>query len=167
MGERLRTVVVDNDDVIRRLVRVILEHDGRLEVVGEAANGLEAIELADALRPGGIVIDLNMPGLSGRPAIAEIRSRHPHTVIVVLSTFPGGLRQVEGADAALAKGAPDTPRQLGQTLIDTASSCRKNWPAWERRSHPRAAEGRPSMVGSVQPALSKDAGVSGARSAGG
>lgn len=100
-SRRVRVVLADDTTAYRDLLRLILEQDGRFEIVAEAANGREAIEAAVAERPDVIVLDVAMPVLDGLQAIPELREGSPGTAIVVLSGFARG--HVD--DAALAEGA--------------------------------------------------------------
>lgn len=83
------------------LLRIILEQHGAFEVVGEAANGQEAVDLAGSLRPDALVLDLAMPVMDGLEAIPLILAASPATTIVVLSGFGRG--QVD--QVALSRGA--------------------------------------------------------------
>ncbi|MFN2556916.1 MAG: response regulator transcription factor [Nitriliruptorales bacterium] len=108
-GERrTRVVLADDTEDLRTILRRLLEHDGRFEVVGEAEDGHEAVEVAADHQPDVIVLDLSMPVLDGRAALPRIRSAAPDTRIVVLSGF-GSLDADDarelGADACIAKGA--------------------------------------------------------------
>jgi CheY-like chemotaxis protein len=73
---------------IRLVMRLLLEADGRAEVVGEAADGAEAVRLAAELRPDAVVLDLRMPGMDGVQALPLIRDASPGTVVVALSALP-------------------------------------------------------------------------------
>jgi DNA-binding NarL/FixJ family response regulator len=57
------------------------------EVVGEAESGEEAVELADALVPGLVLMDINLPGINGIEATRRITAAHPHAVVMLLSTY--------------------------------------------------------------------------------
>jgi len=81
--DRLRVVVADDHDDIRMLLRMQIGGDPRFEVVGEAADGLEAIEVAAAVQPDIVVLDKNMPRLSGIDAIPELRRRAPESAVVI------------------------------------------------------------------------------------
>lgn len=83
---RVRVLLVDDVEDFRRLMRHRLEADGRFLVVGEAANGAEAVALAEEHRPDVAVIDLAMPIMDGIEAIRQIRERAPGTKAVVLSS---------------------------------------------------------------------------------
>ena len=100
-GLRIRVVLADDTAEYRQLLRLILEQDGRFEVVAEAADGAEAVRFCASERPDVVVLDLAMPVLDGLQAIPQIRAGSPETAIVVLSGFARG--QLDGQ--ALASGA--------------------------------------------------------------
>jgi DNA-binding NarL/FixJ family response regulator len=80
-------VLVDDYAVVRQGVRVTLEADPAFQVIGEAADGLEAVRLVERLRPDVLILDLMMPGLNGLDALRIIRQRSPATRVVVLTMF--------------------------------------------------------------------------------
>jgi DNA-binding NarL/FixJ family response regulator len=100
-ARRVRVVLADDTTAYRDLLRLILELDGRFEIVAEAENGREAIDVTVAERPDVIVLDVAMPVMDGLQAIPELRAGAPGTAIVVLSGFARG--HVD--DDALAQGA--------------------------------------------------------------
>ena len=111
------TVALCDDLVdLRELFREVLEEAG-MDVVGEADDGRAAIELAAALRPDVLVLDLEMPVMDGFEAIPRVRERAPQTAIVVLSAFSAAAMAEKaleaGAHSYLEKGA-----RLS-TIIDT------------------------------------------------
>ena len=81
----IRVLIADDHAVVREGLRHVLRADGDFEIVGEAADGLEAVDLARALRPDVVVLDLSMPLLSGFDAATRIREAVPGTNILVLS----------------------------------------------------------------------------------
>lgn len=83
------------------MLRIILHQHGGFEIVGEAADGAEAVELTGALRPDVVVLDLAMPVMDGLEALPLLREVSPETVVVVLSGFARG--QLD--HVALARGA--------------------------------------------------------------
>ena len=83
----LRLLVVDDQPLIRRGLTMMLAVEPGIDVVGQAADGVEAIEQALALRPDVVVMDLQMPRASGVVATREITARLPATRVVVLTTF--------------------------------------------------------------------------------
>lgn len=85
--ERIRVLVADDHPVYRRGLVGLLAATEDLEVVGEAADGLDAVALAEGLTPDVVVLDLKMPGLHGIDATRQIVSNAPHTVVLVLTMF--------------------------------------------------------------------------------
>jgi PAS domain S-box-containing protein len=96
-----RIVVVDDNDDVRRLVRVQIERVGRYEVVGEAVDGVDAVEVVTALRPDVVFLDLAMPRMDGLQALPLIIDAVPGVRVIVLSGFD----QDTIAAKALAAGA--------------------------------------------------------------
>ena len=105
---RVRVLIVDDQADFRSLMRRRLESDGRFLVVGEAANGREAIELAEEHQPDTAIVDLDMPVMDGLDAIREMRNRVPEMKSVVLSAYEantaGEAANKMGAYAYLEKG---------------------------------------------------------------
>lgn len=109
-ADPLRTLVVDDNAGLRRLIGLKLSIEADLDVVGEAVNGAVALEMAAALKPDVVVLDLSMPVMDGLEALPPLRALLPHAGIVVLSAFDAGslrdLVQSLGADGYVEKGAP-------------------------------------------------------------
>jgi len=84
-GSRARVLLVDDHAMVREGVRASLESHGNFEVIGEASSGIEAIELAHVLQPDVIVMDVNMPGVSGIEATRRIMTTSPAMCIIALS----------------------------------------------------------------------------------
>lgn len=103
-----RVLVADDTAGMRALIREFLSPQNGFVVVGEAATGKEAIELAEVLRPDLIILDLSMPEMDGMRAIPEIRHQVPGAGILVLSGYGGPMVQRAldaGAHAYIEKGA--------------------------------------------------------------
>jgi DNA-binding NarL/FixJ family response regulator len=83
-------VVCDDVPELRQLARAVLEEEGEMEVVGEAGDGREALEVIERLQPDVVVLDLSMPELDGLEAIPLIHQVAPSTEIVVFSGFEEG-----------------------------------------------------------------------------
>src|SRR3972149_3062210 len=106
----IRVLLVDDQALFREGLRTLLSVHPGLEVVGEAANGEEAVQLAASLHPSVILMDLQMPVLDGAAATRRIRASHPQCRVIVLTTFDDDERVFEGLRAGaggyLLKDAP-------------------------------------------------------------
>lgn len=87
MGEKIRVLVADDHDIVREGLRTILGMEPDMELVGEARDGVEAVEKAVALSPDVILIDLVMPRKNGIQAIRELKEKVPSARILVLTSF--------------------------------------------------------------------------------
>jgi NarL family two-component system response regulator LiaR len=85
--EPIRVLVVDDHAVVREGLRTFLELQDGIEVAGEAADGEEAIEAAERLRPDVVLMDLVMPALDGLAAMRVLRERVPGARVIVLTSF--------------------------------------------------------------------------------
>ncbi len=85
--EKIRILVVDDQDLIRRGVAMMLQMEPDMVVLGQAADGAQAIELARQLKPDVILMDLKMPRVSGIEATRTITAEFPATQVVVLTTY--------------------------------------------------------------------------------
>jgi len=104
----LRVLLVDDDRGFLDSLQPLIEQQPALTVAGTAANGLDAIELADELDPDAVVIDLHMPIVDGVTAVARLRKDHPNLCLIALTGDPAPeLHEAvteAGADAVLIKG---------------------------------------------------------------
>lgn len=108
----LRVLLVDDAPDVRQLVRLLLRSEPRFEVVGEAANGREAVALAGELRPDVVLLDLAMPVMDGLEALPLIREACPGVSVVMLSahdprTFAAAA-EVLGAVGSIDKRIPSS-----------------------------------------------------------
>ena len=85
-----RVLVVDDESLVRRILKQILASYQDLELVGEAANGEEAIAAVARLQPDVVVMDIRMPALDGIAAAREIRTKYPNVKIIGLSEHATG-----------------------------------------------------------------------------
>ena len=105
--KKLSILIADDHPVVRDGLRGMLESQPDFEVVGEAADGAQAIQLAEELKPEIVLMDLRMPQVDGVTAIREIKSSQAETQILVLTTYDSDadiLRAIEaGATGYLLK----------------------------------------------------------------
>jgi DNA-binding NarL/FixJ family response regulator len=80
-------VLADDHHIVRQGVKVLLENDADFSVIGEASDGLKAVELAVRLKPNILVVDLMMPGLNGLEVTRQVSKLSPKTKILVLSMY--------------------------------------------------------------------------------
>jgi two-component system NarL family response regulator len=118
MSDRpIRVLIADDHPIVRDGLNAVINDQADMEVVAEAANGQEAVELAQQHRPDVLLIDLRMPRLDGLETIQRIRAQWPQARIVILTTYDGDediYRALQaGAQAYLLK---DSPRA---DLLDT------------------------------------------------
>ncbi|GHA71484.1 DNA-binding response regulator [Streptomyces tendae] len=83
----IRVLIADDEPMIRAGVRAVLATDPDIDVVAEAADGHDAVELVRRHRPAVAVLDIRMPGVNGIDAAAEIRATVPETSVIMLTTF--------------------------------------------------------------------------------
>jgi DNA-binding NarL/FixJ family response regulator len=83
--DKITVLLVDDHALVRRGFRRMLDDDATLEVVGEASNGVEAVQFAAKLRPQVIVMDCQLPQMTGLEATRKILKEQPHTAILMLS----------------------------------------------------------------------------------
>ncbi len=87
MPEPIRILVADDHLIIRQGLRLILETEPGFDLVGEAADGAEALRLCAQLEPDVVLMDLRMPGMDGLTAIEHLQREQPHIAVVILTTF--------------------------------------------------------------------------------
>lgn len=85
MAAKIRALVADDETHIRFFVKNVLE-SMNMEVVGEATNGEEAVDMFDSEKPHMLLMDINMPVKCGAEALEEIRARHPDALVVILTS---------------------------------------------------------------------------------
>jgi two-component system, NarL family, invasion response regulator UvrY len=85
--QSVAVLIVDDQAPFRRAARAVVSATPGFEVVGEAESGEEAVRMADALEPGLVLMDINLPGINGIEATRRITTAHPHAVVVLLSTY--------------------------------------------------------------------------------
>ena len=89
MSQLIRVFVTDDHSIVRKGIKATLELVPDMELVGEATNGRQAVEMVGASKPDVILMDLVMPEMDGIEAIRQIKSQYPEIAILVLTTFAG------------------------------------------------------------------------------
>jgi DNA-binding NarL/FixJ family response regulator len=95
----ISVMVVDDHSMVRAGLQQLLSSAGDIEVVGSAANGAEAVELAAQVRPDVVLMDLQMPVMDGVEATAALRQVHPDAAVVIVTSFSDRDRIVGAIDA--------------------------------------------------------------------
>lgn len=96
-----RVLIADDHAMVRQGLRSVLEGFPDIDVIGEASNGQEALDLTEQLKPSAVVMDINMPGMNGIEATAKIKTRHPDIVVIGMSVNAS----VDNHDAMRTAGA--------------------------------------------------------------
>jgi NarL family two-component system response regulator YdfI len=112
MSDSIRILVADDHLIIRQGLHLILETEPGFELVGEAADGAEAVRLCAQLHPSVVLMDLRMPGMDGLTAIERLRVEQPQIAVIILTTFNEDDLMLRGMQAG-AKGylLKDTDRE--------------------------------------------------------
>jgi two-component system response regulator NreC len=121
----IRVLVADDHAMVRQSLRYLLEAQPGLEVLGEAANGREAVEMAEKLQPDVILMDTIMPGLNGIEATRQIRRRLPKTKVLMLTGYMED-EHVAGALKAGASGYVIKKSELDELLLGIQAVHRGN-----------------------------------------
>lgn len=87
MGDQIRVLVVDDHPVVRQGLRMFLDLQDDIAVVGEGADGAEALDLVAQLRPDVVLLDLKMPGVDGVQTLRELRERDETPKVLVVTSF--------------------------------------------------------------------------------
>ena len=119
MTARIKVLVVDDSSFMRAAVQKTLSSDPRIEVIGQAKDGEDAVAQVKKLQPDVVTMDFNMPRMNGAEAVRAILRDRP-TPVVMLSahTFDGARETME----ALAAGAVDfLPKPAGEVSVDLSA----------------------------------------------
>ena len=90
MSERFPVLIVDDQAPFRAAMKAVLRRATEFELVGEAANGNEAVTLAEELHPALVLMDINMPEMNGIEATRALVARQPDVVVILCSTYDAG-----------------------------------------------------------------------------
>ena len=109
MADQISVLIADDHTIVRSGVRMLLEAEPDIRVVGEALNGIEALELAASLQPDVVLMDITMPELDGLEATRQLKARFPHMNVLVLTMHRSDEYFFEmlkaGASGYILKGA--------------------------------------------------------------
>ena len=112
MKQKIRILIADDHKIVRVGLSAMIAHENDMVVVGEAADGQQALDCAARLKPEVVIMDLMMPVMDGEEATVELRKRHPDVKIIILtsySTADGIANAIRaGATGALLKTTDDS-----------------------------------------------------------
>ena len=139
--EKIKVLLVDDHTIVRQGLRVLLEAEPDITMVGEAETGRQAVQMTRKLRPDVVVMDISMPMLNGLEATRQILKEMPATRVLILSSYSDDeyVHQMTQAGAAgyLLKTAP--PEELTRAIADVAAGRRVIPPAIAARLADRVA----------------------------
>ena len=150
----IRVLLAEDHETVREGLRMLLESQADIEVVGEAANGRLAVEYSERLRPHVVIMDLSMPEMNGLAATHAIKEKSPGTAIVALTrhddaAFVDELRKA-GAVAYVLKQSPS------RELLEAVRAAASGVPYLDSSLHARSVrlQHGPSTDGRRSPAVS-------------
>jgi DNA-binding NarL/FixJ family response regulator len=108
-------VVVDDQAPFRLAAKAVLRHLAEFQLAGEASSGPEAIELVDRVHPELVLMDINMPQMTGIEAARQILAAHPQTVVILCSTYD--VRDLPAEAGASGAAGYVHKEQLGADLL--------------------------------------------------
>jgi DNA-binding NarL/FixJ family response regulator len=107
---RVRVLLVDDHKIVREGLALLLSEQADIEVIGQAGNGREAVDMASRLTPDVVIMDVSMPLMNGDEATRQIKRMHPETRVIALSMFEDSemiqKMQRAGAESYVLKTAP-------------------------------------------------------------
>ncbi len=95
----IKVILADDHAILRQGLRSLLAHEERLEIIAEASDGREAIQLAEEMHPDVIIMDIAMPGLNGLEATRQIRKRNPEIKVIMLSMHAEDIYVIQALQA--------------------------------------------------------------------
>ena len=144
----IRVMITDDHLIVREGLRLILETAEGVNIVGEASDGAECLQLISECKPDVILMDLQMPRMDGITAIGHLRREHPDIAIVILTTFNEDDLMMRGLQAG-ARGylLKDTNRE---NLLDTIQAAAKGETLLKPEILARVLSAKPALNPSVQ-----------------
>lgn len=121
MNERVRVLISDDQQPTRQGLKALLSFASKIEIVGEAVNGQEAVRMAEEYHPDVVIMDMKMPVMDGFQATRLIKNLWPEIKVVALTIYPTYRTEAlkAGADAFLLKGC--TAEALETTIIEVGN----------------------------------------------
>ena len=123
MGE-LRVLLADDHAIVRQGLRALIESEGKARVIGEAADGREAVRLVEKLAPDLAIMDIGMPGLNGLEATRQLKERFPEVKVIILSMHSEDIYLYQalkiGADGYVLKSAAFEELKLALDAVKRA-----------------------------------------------
>jgi DNA-binding NarL/FixJ family response regulator len=116
----VRVLIVDDHEAFRRAARAVVEETAGFELAGEAADGEASVEAARYLKPEIVLMDINLPGISGIEATRRILAQSPRTMVLLLSTRDGAELAHQAAECGAAAYLPKSrlsPKHLADLWI--------------------------------------------------
>jgi signal transduction histidine kinase len=128
-----RVLLVDDHAMVRQGLRAILDHYPDLSIIGEAADGREAVSIAGKREPDVIIMDINMPRMDGIEATKRIKNEHPETIIIAVSVndTPHLRQSMQQAGASAFVSKEEAGERLYETIIALTSTTREPLPTPE------------------------------------
>lgn len=136
----VRVLIVDDHEPFRAVARMVVELTDGFEVVGEATTGEDSVVTARVLKPDLVLMDVNLPGISGLEAAEQILAERTPPVVLLLSTYEPEEYAPRAAEAGAAAYIPKSafdPRALAGAWEATASGTRSAHPRNDARNHVR------------------------------
>ncbi len=121
---KCRVVLADDHKPFQEAVRNLLERDPCIEIVGEAGDGAEALELARVAQPDVMIMDIRMPGVNGVAALRHLATIHPHVKVIILSATSEPIFAMAMLDAGACgyvtkADAEELPRAIHAVVSDS------------------------------------------------
>ncbi|MEJ2764133.1 chemotaxis response regulator protein-glutamate methylesterase [Photobacterium sp. MCCC 1A19761] len=153
----VKVLVVDDSSFFRRRVSEIINADPRLEVIGSAVNGKEAVELTSKLQPDVITMDIEMPVMDGITAVREIMQRTPTPILMFSSlTHEGAKATLDALDAGALDFLPKKFEDIARNRDEAVSLLQKRVGELARKRLFMRRPVRPAVTPTAAPALERD-----------
>jgi two-component system, NarL family, response regulator DesR len=136
----VRVLLTDDSTPVRDRLRSLLNEQGSIQIVGEAASGEEALSLFAQHRPDALVLDIQLPDMSGIEVLRHIKRCAPHCTVVVLTNFAEAIYRQEchrhGADCFLHKNTefdkvPEVLANLAHAMPRAGAQTEASWASWQ------------------------------------